>query len=226
MATEFSSNIIENYLKAKANQNETDCKKLLNLNNLGVIDSFLGSSKLTYSTIVDCTILKWSYKFTPDPNNSQVFLNVSAGGSAKTTISFLFENFNSTIKGNLGEGSIGMYITNDFQKSKVLANYYTRYNDTLFLKELFNVVVLEPLDSCDNKNSCYEFNNKFCPYVLDKNNNEIINIDKNKNKNYYKNTNIYDFIQKDENDLCKYANYIYGVEEVQFSFNSSLNRTL
>ena len=223
---EFSSNIIENYLKAKANQNETDCKKLLNLNNLGVIDSFLGSSKLTYSTIVDCTILKWSYNFTPDPNNSQVFLNVSAGGSAKTTISFLFENFNSTIKGNLGEGSIGMYITNDFQKSKVLANYYTRYNDTLFFKELFNVTVLEPLDSCDNKNSCYEFNNKFCPYVLDKNNNEIINIDKNKNKNYYKNTNIYDFIQTDENDLCKYANYIYGVEEVQFSFNSSLNRTL
>ena len=226
--TEYASKIlISKYLTNNGEQNEIKYSNLMERNNLGEIDSFIGSTNIKYTTFIQSSILKWGYKFITNPNNFEVYLNIFGGGSAQTNISLLIENYNSTIKGELGIGMIGMNLTNDFRKSKVLANYYTIYNDTIYSKELYDVYTINALDACDEDKNCFvSENNDYCPYIIDVVTNSTVNIEKSRNRNYYKDTKISVFTQKYQNKLCTYANYLYGIEEVQFSFNSSLNRTL
>ena len=226
--TEYASKIlISKYLTNNGEQNEIKYSNLMERNNLGEIDSFIGSTNIKYTTFIQSSILKWGYKFITNPNNFEVYLNIFGGGSAQTNISLLIENYNSTIKGELGIGMIGMNLTNDFRKSKVLANYYTIYNDTIYSKELYDVYTIDSLDACDEDKNCFvSENNDYCPYIIDVVTNSTVNIEKSRNRNYYKDTKISVFTQKYQNKLCTYANYLYGIEEVQFSFNSSLNRTL
>ena len=222
-----SKDLIENYLKDNETQNETAYNNLIDKNNLGEIDSFIGSTNIKYTSIIQKSVLKWGFKFITNPNNFEVNLNIFGGGYAETNISFVIENYNSTIKGELGEGMIGINLFNDFRKSKVLANYYTDYNHSLYSRELYDMYTIDAFGVCENINNCYvSENNDYCPYIIDVVTNSTVNIENSRNRNYYKDSKISVFTQKYQNKLCTYANYLYGIEEVQFSFNSSLNRTL
>ena len=222
-----SKDLIEKYLKDNETQNEIVYDNLIDKNNLGEIDSFIGSTNIKYTSIIQSSVLKWGYKFITNPNNFEVNLNIFGGGYAETNISFVIENYNSTIKGELGKGMIGINLFNDFRKSKVLANYYTDYNHSLYSRELYDMYTIDAFGVCENINNCYvSENNDYCPYIIDVVTNSTVNIENSRNRNYYKDSKISVFTQKYQNKLCTYANYLYGIEEVQFSFNSSLNRTL
>jgi hypothetical protein len=168
------------------------------------------------------------YNLKSDPSNYKVYLDVYAGGYSNSSISCSNEFYETLIEGNLGKGTIGMKIENDFSIDRVFINYYTKYDNNTHSKSLYNYTILDQwgLRSDEYDDYFKPKNEDHCPYILkvERENLTEVNLES-IDLDYYKNSSYYIFKSYYENNLCTYANYFYGTEETRLEFNSSIFRT-
>ena len=219
---DVSYQLINNYIEDK-NEYEEKLYTPKNESKTESVSTVLDSSRINNSIDVENIVLQWGYNLKKDPSNYKVYLEVYAGGYSNSSISFSNEFYETLIEGNLGKGTIGMKIENDFSIDRVFINYYTKYENNTHSKSLYDYTIVDRWDL----GSKVPKNEDYCWYILKVENENLTEVNlESIDLDYYKNSSYYIFKSYYEENLCMYAHYFYGSEETRLEFNSSIVRTV
>ena len=208
-------NILNNNLKSNSNnENLTFNLNLTELQN--ELNIFSNNYNLNYTTLIKNISMNFGYDLKYNESEYKSFLNIYSGTFSELILLFNTEFVNSTIEGILGNGKIGMNITNDYLNDVVNVNYFNKYDNNKYKKNLFEIETFESLNSCKNDNECFKISNNFyCPYYLNDDGKMI--------KSKEKESNNYFFNGKFNNNLCYYNKFIVEFQEENENFETNLN---
>ena len=206
-------NILNNNLKSKSDKGNLTLT--INISEFqNALNIYSSDYNFNYTTSIKNTQMNWGYELNFNPSEYKSLLNIYSGGFSELILLFNTEFVNSTIEGILGKGIIGMNVTNNYLNDDVNVNYFTKYDNNKFKKNLFEIETFDSWNSCKNKNDCFLFsNNNFCPFYL---NEDGKNEKENKN-------NFYFFNGKFNNNLCHYNKFILEFQEENEKFETNLN---
>jgi hypothetical protein len=226
----YTSQQLIDYLKDES-KNGTEgynYEKKTDLQNLGALNTVLGSTRLYYSISIQNASLNWKYDLKLDKNNYNVNLNMYAFAQSEASITYSNEYYETSVGGTFGKGQIGLDVNTTFPIDRVFVNYYTKHENNTFTKTLYEITTLDSWGVCEDAVNCFVAQNEdFCPYIvrIEDGNKTIVDVDSN-DLGYYKNSSIYKFTGYYENKLCTYANYFYEAEETKYEFDSSIYTTV